>query len=153
MPREVAFQGTRFVFDDVDLTASQMIVGQLHAVIKIIGSPADVKNVNEPSVRARDGFECRHAFELPQKRTLRFKRATVHNFNRAKCAGHRPRQPNLTVSAAPDHAQQFVIGNNWYLSRNLFGNGRFYTSSRNEAILGSSRSATFLFNRFDFSFQ
>jgi hypothetical protein len=31
-----------------------------------------------------------------------------------------------------------VIGNDWYLSLNLVGNGRFYTSSGGEAILGSS---------------
>jgi len=32
-----------------------------------------------------------------------------------------------------------VIGNDWYLSRNLVGNGRFYTNSGNEAIPGSAR--------------
>ena len=105
MPREVTFQGARFVIDDVDLAASQMIVGQLHAVIKIIGSPADVKNVNEPDVCAGYRFERGHTFELPQKSTLCFKRGAVHNFTRAKCAGHRPRQPNLPVSTAADHAQ------------------------------------------------
>ena len=27
-----------------------------------------------------------------------------------------------------------MVGNDWYLSRNLIGNGRFYTSGRCEAI-------------------
>src|SRR4029077_17635060 len=74
------------------------------------------------------------------KRASAFEGAAVDDFHRAKCAGHSPCQPNLTVSAATDYAQQFVIGNDWYLSRNLVGNGRFYTSSGGEAIPGSARA-------------
>jgi hypothetical protein len=33
-----------------------------------------------------------------------------------------------------------VIGNDWNLSRNLIGNGRFYTSEWREAIPGSARA-------------
>ena len=32
-----------------------------------------------------------------------------------------------------------MIGNDWYLSRNLIGNGRSYTSGDGEAIPGSER--------------
>ena len=106
-----------------------MIVGQLHAVIEIIGSPADVQNVDESGMRARDRFKCGHAFEFPEKRALGFKCAAVNHFDRAKRAGHRPRQPNLTVSAAANHAHQLVIGNNRYLSGNLIGNGSNFTQA------------------------
>ena len=34
-----------------------------------------------------------------------------------------------------------MIGNDWYLSRNLIGNGRFYTSERREAIPESARAS------------
>ena len=115
-----------------------MIVRQLHAVIEILGRSSDVQDVDKAVMGARNWLERRHPFEFPEKRALAFERAAVDNFHRAKCAGHSPRQPNLTVSAAPDYAQQFVIGNDWYLVRNLVGNGRFYTSSGGEAILGSS---------------
>src|SRR6266516_2197880 len=114
-----------------------MIVRQLHAVVEILGGSSDVQDVDKAGMRARDRLESRHPFEFPEKRAFAFEGAAVDDFHRAKCTGHSPRQPNLTVSAAPDHAQQFVIGNDWSLSRNLIGNGRFYTSSRNEAILGS----------------
>src|SRR4029453_11346735 len=86
-------------------------------------------------MHARDRLKSRHPFEFPEKRAFAFEGAAIDDFHRAKCTGHSPRQPNLTVSAPPDHAQQFVIGNDWYLSRNLIGNGRFYTSSGGEAIL------------------
>src|SRR4029077_2141635 len=78
---------------------------------------------------ARDRLEGGHSFELTQERPLALKRAAINNFHRAECTGDRPGQPNLAISAAPDHAQEFVIGNNWDLSGNLFGNGRDFTQA------------------------
>src|SRR5262245_677335 len=105
-----------------------MIVRQLHAVIEILGGPSDVQNVDEAGMRARNGLKRRHPFEFPEKRAFAFERAAVDNFHRAERTGNSPREPDLAVSAAPDHAHQFVIGNYGYLCRNLIGNGRFYTS-------------------------
>jgi hypothetical protein len=133
---EVAFQGARFVIQDIDLAASQMIIGQFHAVIEVVGSPTDVKNVNEPGMCARDRLERGHAFEFPKKRALSFKGAAIDNFHRAKRASNRPRQPNLAVSAPADHAKQFMIGDNRDLSGNFVRNVRFYTSRNREAIRG-----------------
>ena len=104
MPREIGFQRARFVTKDIDSAPGELIVGQLHRVVQIIGSPADVQNVHESGVRARDRLKCRHAFEFPQKSAFAFKRAAVNDFDRAKRAGHRAREPNFTVSAAADHA-------------------------------------------------
>src|SRR5204863_7038837 len=106
-----------------------MIVRQFHAVIKIFVGPADVQNVDKPGVSARDRFERGHSFELAQKRAFAFKSAAINNFYRAQRAGDCSRQPNLAISAAPDHAQQFVIGNDWDLSGNLFGNGGDFTQA------------------------
>ena len=104
MSRQIGLQRTRLVSLDIDSAPSQMIIGQLHAVIEILGSPADVQNVDEPGMCARDWLERGHAFEFPKKCTLSFKCAAVNDFDPAKRAGHRPRQPNFTVSAAADHA-------------------------------------------------
>src|SRR5215470_5645241 len=101
-----------------------MIISQLHAVVQIFGGPSDVQDVDKAVVRARNRLERGHPLELPEKCALAIERAAVNNFYRAKRPDHRARQPNLTVSAAPDHAKQFVIGYDWYLSRNLIGNGR-----------------------------
>src|SRR4029453_1847250 len=99
-------------------------------------------------MHARDRLKSRHPFEFPEKRAFAFEGAAVDDFHRAKRTGHSPRQPNLAVSAAPDHAQHFVIGNDWYLSRNLIGNERFYTTSGGEAILGTTCSVGIVVTNF-----
>ena len=139
MPRQIRFQRAWFVTANVHSTPRQMIVGQLHAVIEIIGSPSYVQNVHKPGVCARDRLKCGHALEFSEKRTLGFKCTAINDFDGAKRAGHRAGQPNLTASAAADHPQQFVIGNDGNLSGNVVGNGRFYTSDCCEAIPGSAR--------------
>src|SRR5439155_22668570 len=78
---------------------------------------------------ARDRLEGGHSFELTQERPLVIKWVAINDSDGAECAGDRPRQPNLAISAAPDHAQEFVIGNNWDLSGNLFGNSRDFTQA------------------------
>ena len=125
--REIGPQRARFVAANIDFAPLQMIVRQLHAVIEIISGSPDVQDVDKAVMRARDRLERRHPFEFSEKRTFAFERAAVDDFYRAERTGYRAGQPNLTVSAAPDYAQQFVIGDDWYLSRNLIGNGRFYT--------------------------
>ncbi len=77
------------------------------------------------------------AREIGSNGAFAFKCAAVYNLDRAKRAGHRPREPNLTVSAAANHTQHFVIGNNRCLSENSVGNPRFYTSRGREAITGT----------------
>src|ERR1700693_5726544 len=106
-----------------------MVVRQLHAVIEILVGPTDVQDVDETGVFARDRLKRGHAFELPQKGALALKRAAINNFHRAQRARHRPGQPNLAIGAAPDHAQEFVVGNDWDLSGNLVGNGRDFTQA------------------------
>src|SRR6202022_2230187 len=105
---------------------------------------------------ARDWFEGGHSFELTQESPLALKCAVVNDFHRAQCARHRPGQPNLAISAAPDHAQKFVIGNNWDLSGNLFGNGRNFTQATTARQLcrpWMSILAAEFFQRFNFLFQ
>src|SRR5205823_1708392 len=124
-----ALQRARLIVDHVDLAAGQMVVGQFHAVIKIFARPADVQNVDEAGVSARNRFERRHAFELAQKRPFTLKRAAVNNFHRPQCTGDGASQPNLAIGAAPDHTKELVIGNDWNLSGDLVGNGRDFTQA------------------------
>src|SRR2546429_3429971 len=106
-----------------------MVVRQLHAVIEIFVRPADVEDVDEPGMPARDRFKGGHSLKLAQERTLALKRAAINNLYRAQRAGDRSGQPDLAISTAPYHAQQFVIGNDWDLSGNLFGNGGDFTQA------------------------
>ena len=137
---QFAFQRARFVIDDVYVAASQMIVGQLHDVIKVLARATYMQNVDETGVRTRDRFEAGHAFEFTSKRALAFERAAINNFDRPQCAGESARQPNFSVSAAADHAQHLVVGNNWNFGRNFVGNERDFTQApRAKQFQGSAR--------------
>src|ERR1700730_2595360 len=106
-----------------------MIVRQLHAVIEIFVRAADVQDVDEPGMPARDRFEGGHSFEFPQERPLALKRAAINNFYSAQRTADRSRQPDFAISAPPDHAKEFVVRNEWDLSGNLVGNGRDFTQA------------------------
>src|SRR4029434_6114066 len=92
---QVAFHRARFVIDDVYVAASQMIIGQLHDVIKVFARPTDMQNVDETGVRARDRFEAGHAFEFTSKRALAFERAAINDLERPPCSRESAREPNL----------------------------------------------------------
>ena len=124
---EIALQRARLVMSSVDLAAGQMVVRQFHTIIEVIARPADVQNVDKPGVLARDRLERGHSFELAAERALTLECAAVNNFYRTQCASDRARQPNLAVRAAPDHAQHFVVGNDWNLCRNFLRNDRDFT--------------------------
>jgi hypothetical protein len=126
---QFAFQRARFVIDDVYVAASQMIIGQLHDVIKVFARPTYMQNVDETGVRTRDRLKAGHAFEFTSKRALIFKRAAINNFDRPQRTGESARQPNFSVSAATDHAQHFMVGNNWNFGRNFLGNERDFTQA------------------------
>src|SRR5438477_3115623 len=82
------FERSRLVARNLDLGAADFIVSQFHYVIeKAAGNaPADVENIDEAVVRARDWFEGRHPLELAIERALGFKRVAVNDLHRAKCA-------------------------------------------------------------------
>jgi len=82
LPFQFAFQRARFVMDDVDVAASQMIIGQFHDVIEVVARATDMQNVDEACVCTRDRFEAGHAFEFTSKGALGFERAAVNNFDR-----------------------------------------------------------------------
>src|SRR5207302_11154975 len=63
----------------------------------------------------RNRLEAGHALKLALKGALAFKRTAMHNFDRAQCTRQTPRQPNLAIRTATDHAQNLVIGNYRYL--------------------------------------
>src|SRR2546423_1691974 len=122
MARQIALQRAWLIISDVDLASGEMIVRQLHTIIEVFSRAADVQNVHESGMTARDRLKCRHAFELAEKRALAFECAAINNFNCAQRAGDSSRHPDLAVSAVPDHAQRFVIGNNWDFRGNLVRN-------------------------------
>ena len=59
---------------DVDLAAGHVIVGQLHDVIEILARAADMQDVDETGMRARDRLETRHALETRVEKRARFRR-------------------------------------------------------------------------------
>ena len=67
--------------DDVDVAASQMIIGQFHDVIEVVARATDMQNVDEACMCTRDRFEAGHAFEFTSKGALGFERAAVNNFD------------------------------------------------------------------------
>ena len=121
MARQITFQGARFVLNAVDAATGQVIVGQLHDVVQVVARSTDVQNVDEPIVGARDRFECRHALELALKCALAFEGDARHHFYRAPCAGKAARQPDFTIRAATNDAEDLMIRDEW----DLWGNGRF----------------------------
>ena len=129
MQRQIAVQGSGLVIENVNVATSQVIVGQLHDVIKIFARPADVQNVYEPGMRPRDRFKGGHALKLSLKRALTFERAAINNFHRPQRTGQTARQPDFSISAATDHAQNFVVGNNWNSGGNFVGNERDFTQA------------------------
>ena len=88
---QFAIQRARLVFDDVYVATAQMIVGQLHDVVKVLAREADVQDVDETGMRTRDRFEAGHAFEFASKRALALERAAINNFHRPQCAGESAR--------------------------------------------------------------
>ena len=98
-----------------------MVVGQFHDVVEIFAGAADVQDVNEPSVCARDRLKARHPLELALKRALAFEGAAINHLHRPDCSSQTSRQPDFAVSAAPDYSQHFVIRNNGNVRR---GEGR-----------------------------
>src|SRR5205085_10075057 len=91
--------------------AGDMIVGQFHDVIKVLVSPSDMQDVDEPVMCPRDGLECGHALEFTQERAFIFESVAINHFHSAPGARQTAGEPNFTVSAATDHTHDFVIGN------------------------------------------
>src|SRR4029453_13899098 len=108
---------------------SQMIVGQLHDVIKVFARATYMQNVDEAGMRTREWVESENAFEFTSKCALAFERAAINNFDRPQRAGESARQPNFSVSAATDHSQHLVVGNNRNFGRNFVGNERDFTQA------------------------
>src|SRR5947209_14885965 len=104
-----------------------MIVCQLHTIIEMLRGPADVKDIDEPTMLARNRLECRHSFKLPEKGAFAFKCAPVNNFDRPQTAGHGPSHPDFSISTPADHAQKFVIRDDRDLSGDLVRNGADFT--------------------------
>ena len=98
-----------------------MVVGQFHDVVETLGGAADVQDVNESSVGSRDRLEARHPLKLALKGAFAFEGAAINHFHRPYCTSQTSRQPDFAVSAAPNHAQNFVIRNDGKLR----GNGMF----------------------------
>ncbi len=111
MPIDLALQGARRVIEHIDLPAGHVIVGQLHDVIEIRARLADMKDVDKPLMRARDRLEAAHPLELALEGAIAIESIPMHHLHRPERAGQGPRQPDLAIGAAPDHAQHFVIGN------------------------------------------
>ena len=60
-----------------------MIVRQFHDVIKVPAGAADMKDVDKTGMRARDGLENRHTFELALKSAFAFEGAAMDHFHRS----------------------------------------------------------------------
>jgi hypothetical protein len=64
-------------------------------------------------VRAGDRLELLDAVKLALKRLVLLEGAAAYDLHRAQGAEDIARQPHFAVAAAPDAAEQFVIGNEW----------------------------------------
>jgi hypothetical protein len=98
-----------------------VVVGKFHDVIEILPGPADVENVNETVVSARNRLERGHALKLALEGAFAFEGDPVDDFNRAPGTGKGAGHPNLAIGAATDDAENLMIRNEWDLRRN----GRF----------------------------
>src|SRR5437763_446897 len=67
--------------DEVDVAASQMIIGQFHDVIEVVARATDMQNVDEACMCTRDRFAAGHAFEFTSKAALAVERAAVNKFS------------------------------------------------------------------------
>ena len=103
----------RCVTSDLDLSAADLIIGQFHHVIEEAArhAPADMEDIDEAIVRARDRFEGRHAFEFAIESALALEGVAINHLHRPQCSRQAARQPDFAVGSAPDDAEHLVIGN------------------------------------------
>ena len=108
-----AGQGLGTVSFRVDDRFCFTVIPQLHDVEKAARRviKADLENVDEALMGARDGFEFAYARELTFERFLIAERVPVDDFYRAIDAHGVDRQPDFAIAAKPDPANQCVMGN------------------------------------------
>ncbi|MEZ5327885.1 MAG: hypothetical protein R3F19_22800 [Verrucomicrobiales bacterium] len=89
------------------------VVRQLHHVVEAAAFlvDADLEDVDQRFVPARNRLETAHALELPQVGPLVGEAFAADNLDRAPGAQCVFRQPDLPVSTPPDEVQQNVIVN------------------------------------------
>src|SRR6266542_3828450 len=75
-------------------------------------------------VQARVGLELADAFKLAFVRPLVLEAVAIHDLHRAEFAEDIARQPDVAVAAAPDAAEQFVIGHLRWANRRRSRGGR-----------------------------
>ena len=123
------------------------LVRQFHHVEKIarVIAPADLQDIHNAAMGARDRLELEQAFELALEMLDALKALAVDNFHRAQCADGVARQPYLAISTTPDQAQQFVVGNDWsrprgeWIARRL---GTFLAWHGNVTLAGAKVECT-----------
>ena len=136
---QLCLQSLRGVTGDLDLRARDLIVGEFHHVIKEPArhTAADVENIDEPVVRAGDRLERRHSLKLPVESALALEGVPINHLHRPQRSGQAARQPNLAVTAPPDDAEHFMIGNR----RNAHCFSLYRQLSRRSMPLALRRSA------------
>src|SRR3954462_4961729 len=112
---QITFERAGLVTDAVDIAPGDVVVGQLHYIIQVITGSADMQDIDESIMGARDRLQCRHPREFAFERSFAFKRDAVNHLYRPPSTGWASRQPDLAISAASDHAKNFVIRNRWDL--------------------------------------
>src|SRR6516162_1973534 len=89
-----------------------------------------MKNVQLAGVRAGDRLEAANAFELTVVRALVIERGTVNDLHRTPSSECVAGQPHFTITAAPDPADQLVVGNDRWLGETC---GHWFGSRRQGA--------------------
>ena len=90
-------------------------IREFHHVVEITFGlvPSDMQHMHEAVRQARDRFVTLNARELAFIGPAAVELAPVDNLHRAQHAHDIARQPDLTISAAPDGPQQRMVGYDW----------------------------------------
>ena len=108
----VGAQGAWLVFHRVDVAAAIGIIAEFHHVIVerlAIRAAADVQDVHQRRVIAREWLELQDAFKLTLEAAFVLEILAPHHFHRAQCASDATCQPYFPVGAAADLAEHLVI--------------------------------------------
>ena len=105
------------------------VVGQLHDVIEAVRAAAYLEDVELALVTARNRLEALHPGELTLERAVVIERTPLNDFHGAINAEDIPGEPDLTVAALADAADERVIG---------YGNGRNVACARTGGRRGSA---------------
>lgn len=110
----VAAQRARHVVRWVNMDTGAGVVRQFHDVVierRRLRATADVENVHEPRVIARDGLVIQNPFKLPDEGAFVLEILAPHDLDGAESPRERTCEPYFPVGAFPNARQNLQVGN------------------------------------------